>query len=70
MGAYLQTVVTAKAKGIADAVEEFIAIRQRRAEPQNGKRAQLSASYAAHVNSWLRDFAGTFPGTLVSDLAE
>src|ERR1035438_6175572 len=66
----LRTVVTVKPKAVAEAVEEFIASRQHRAESQNGKRAQLSASYATHVNSWLREFAGTFPGTAVCDLSK
>ena len=51
-------------------MEEFITSRRHKSESQNGKRAQLSASYATHVNSWLRHFAGTFPGTRVSDLAK
>jgi integrase len=67
---YLQSVVTVKPKGIAEAVEEFIASRQHKSESQNGKRAQLSASYATHVNSWLREFAATLPGTAVCDLSK
>ncbi len=67
---YLRTVVTVKPKSIAEAVEEFIASRKARAESKNGKRAQLSASYATHVNSWLREFAATFPGTAVCDLSK
>ncbi|MGH7978468.1 MAG: hypothetical protein ACREE6_03775 [Limisphaerales bacterium] len=66
---YLRNAVTVKPKGVAEAAEEFIASRQHRSESKNGKRAQLSASYATHFNSWLRDFAGAFPGTAVCDLS-
>ena len=67
---YLRTAVTVKPKGVAGAVEEFIESRKHRSESQNGRRAQLSASYAKHVNSWLREFANTFPGTAVCDLSK
>jgi integrase len=67
---YMRTVVTVKSKGIAEAVEEFIESRKHKSESRNGKRAQLSASYATHVNSWLREFASTFPGTAVCDLSK
>jgi hypothetical protein len=52
---YLHTVVSVKRKDIKDAVEEFIESRKHRSESKNGKRAELSASYVAHVNSWLRE---------------
>jgi integrase len=67
---YLRTAVTVKRKDIAEAVEEFIASRKHRSESKDGKRAQMSASYATHVNSWLREFANTFPGTSVCDLSK
>jgi len=67
---YLRTVVSVKRKDIAEAVEEFIAGRQHKTEAKDGKRAQLSETYAVHVNSWLREFAGTFTGTAVSDLSK
>ena len=70
VASYLRTVVTVKPKDIAEAVEEFIESRKHRSESKNGKRAQLSASYATHVNSWLREFASTFPGTAVCDLSK
>jgi integrase len=65
---YLHTVVSVKRKDIKDAVEEFIESRKHRSESKNGKRAELSASYVAHVNSWLREFGSTFPSTAVCDL--
>jgi integrase len=67
---YLRTVVSVKRKDIAEAVEEFIAGRQHKTEARDGKRAQLSQTYAMHINSWLREFAGTFPGTAVCDLSK
>jgi integrase len=67
---YLNTVATVKRKDVAAVVEEFIESRKHRSESKNGKRAQLSASYTTHVNSWLREFAGTFPGNAVSDLSK
>lgn len=67
---YLRTVVSVKRKDIAEAVEEFIAGRQHKTEAKDGKRAQLSETYAVHVNSWLREFAGTFTGTAVCDLSK
>jgi len=67
---YLRNVVSVKRKDIKEAVEEFIESRKHRSESKNGKRAQLSASYTTHVNSWLREFASTFPGTAVCDLSK
>ena len=67
---YLRTVVSVQRKDIAEAVEEFIAGRQHKMEAKDGKRAQLSQTYAVHINSWLREFAGTFPGTAVCDLSK
>ena len=67
---YLSTVVTVKRKGITEAVEEFIAGRQHKTVAKEGKRAQLSKTYAVHINSWLREFAGTFPGTAACDLSK
>ncbi|HEY5043275.1 MAG TPA: hypothetical protein VIK53_14880, partial [Verrucomicrobiae bacterium] len=48
----------------------FIAGRQHKKQAKDGKRAHLSETYAVHVNSWLREFAGTFPGTAVCDLSK
>ena len=67
---YLQTVATIKRKDVAEAAEDFITSRQHKTEAKDGKRAQLSGTYAVHVNSWLREFAGTFPGAAVSDLSK
>jgi integrase len=67
---YLGTIASLKRKDIGEAVEEFITSRQPKTEAKNGKRAQLSKTYAVHINSWLRVFAGTFPGTAVCDLSK
>ena len=65
---YSRTLATIKPKLIAEAVAEFIAVRKPRAHAANGKRAQISPVYAAHVESWLRQFSGTFPGHHLADL--
>ncbi len=67
---FLRTVVSVKRKDVAETVEEFIASRQHKTESKDGKRAQLSQTYAVHINSWLREFASTFPGTAVCDLSK
>jgi integrase len=67
---FMLTTATVKPKGVAEAVEEFVTGRQHKTEAKDGKRAQLSETYAVHVNSWLREFAGTFPGTAVCDLSK
>jgi integrase len=66
--AYSRTLATIKPKLMAEAVEEFIAMRKPKAQAADGKRAQLSPVYSAHVESWLREFAATFPGHSLGDL--
>jgi integrase len=67
---YLRTIASVKRKDVSGAVEEFIAGRQSKTEAKDGKRAQLSKTYAVHINSWLRTFAGTFPSTAVCELTK
>ena len=67
---FMRDSVTVKSKPIGEAVELFIESRQHKNDSKNGKRAQLSSSYTTHVNSWLREFAGTFPGEAVCDLTK
>jgi integrase len=67
---FLQTVATVRRKDLAEAVEEFIESRKHKAESKDGKRSQLSPAYAKHVSAWLREFAGAFPATAVSDLSK
>ena len=59
---FAQTRATIKPMLITKAVEEFLAIRRPKSIAPEGKRAQLSASYAQHVECWLREFAETFKG--------
>jgi integrase len=66
--AFSRTQATIKPKLIADAVEEFIAVRKPKARAVDGKRAQLSPVYAMHIETWLREFAATFPGHHLGDL--
>ena len=66
--AYVNTLATIKPKLIAEAVEDFLKVRKPKAEAAEGKRSQLSPVYAAHVESWLREFAKTFPGHHLADL--
>jgi len=66
--AFARTLATVKPKLIADAVEDFLAVRKPKSHAADGKRAQLSPVYAAHVESWLREFAATFPGHRLGDL--
>jgi integrase len=67
---FLQTVATVRRMNLAEAVEEFIESRKHKAESKDGKRSQLSPAYAKHVAAWLREFAGAFPATTVSDLSK
>jgi len=66
--AYSRTLATIKPKVISEAVEEFIAVRKPKAQAADGKRAQLSPVYALHIETWLREFAATFPGHHLGDL--
>jgi hypothetical protein len=59
-----------KRKDVAEAVEEFIAVRKPLTEAKAGKRAQLSKNYVYSVGLWLRDFAKTFPNNAVCDLGK
>ena len=65
---FARTLATIKPKLISDAVEEFIKVRKPKAQAADGKRAQLSPVYAAHIEAWLREFAETFPGHHLGDL--
>lgn len=67
---FLQTKAVVKPCAVSEAVEEFIKMRQHLSEAKDGKRAQLSPTYASHIRTWLRDFAGTFTGTLLCDLTK
>jgi integrase len=66
--AFSRSLATVKPKLIADAVEEFLAVRKPKAQSVDGKRAQLSPVYAIHIETWLREFSETFPGHRLGDL--
>jgi integrase len=63
---FLANVATVKRKDVAEAVEEYLAERMARPVPKN--RRPPSPVYEANLAAWLREFAGTFPATGVSDL--
>jgi integrase len=65
---FAHTLATVKPKLIAEAVEEFLAVRKPKAQAVDGKRAQLSPVYAIHIETWLREFAAMFPGHRLGDL--
>ena len=66
--AFARTLATVKPKLIADAIEEFLAVRKPKALAVDGKRSQLSPCYASHVECWLREFTEMFPGHRLGDL--
>jgi integrase len=65
---FARTVATVKPKLIANAVEEFLAVRKPKSVAAEGKRSQLSPCYAAHIKCWLDEFASSFPGHRLGDL--
>ena len=65
---FLSTAMNVKRLNLEQAVEEFIKGRAHKTKSENGKRPQLSASYAYIVAMWLRELAKTFPGTAICDL--
>ncbi|MBM3839467.1 MAG: hypothetical protein FJ398_16145, partial [Verrucomicrobia bacterium] len=67
---YLSAVVTVKRKDVSQAAEEFIENRKHKTEAKDGKRPQLSSGYHYMVSLWLREFAQTFPNTVVCDLTK
>lgn len=67
---YLSTVATVKRKDLAEAVKEFCEARQSKAVAGPGKRPALSPVYVADTARQLREFAATFPGHAVCDLAK
>jgi integrase len=66
---FLSTVATIKRVDLSEAVEQFIESRKLKTVAKDGKRPQLSPSWAYIVAMWLREFARTFPGHAVCDLS-
>jgi integrase len=67
---YLSTVATVKRVDLSESVEQFIASREPKTVAKDGKRPQLSPGWHYIVAMWLREFATTFPGHAVCDLAK
>jgi integrase len=67
---YLSNVATVKRMDLSEAVEEFLRMREAKTQAEDGKRPQLSPGYHYIVAMWLREFAKTFPGLAVCDLAK
>jgi len=67
---FLGNVATVKRLELAAAVEEFIAARDAKTKSKDGKRAQLSSTYAYNTGLWLRNFAAEFPGHVLSDFGK
>ena len=65
---FLANVATVKRKDVSEAVEEYLA--ERKARPLPKKSRPPSPVYEANLAAWLREFAGTFPATAVSDLCK
>ncbi len=65
---FAATVAVVQGKPVAEAAEEFLAIRAPKAKAAEGRRSQLSPVYEAHVESWLREFTKMFPGHSLGDL--
>ncbi len=67
---FMQTEAVVKPISVSKAVEDFIEVRKHLSEAKEGKRAQLSPTYASNIKTWLRDFAATFDGTSLCDLTK
>lgn len=65
---YLSTVAVVRRKDVSEAVTEFVSEREALTKAHDGQRAQLSLAWHLTISSWLREFAGTFPGNAVCDL--
>ena len=66
--AFARTSADIKPMLISKAVEEFLAVRKSKSIAAEGKRSQLSPSYALHVQCWMNEFSGAFPGHHLDDL--
>jgi integrase len=67
---FLANSASIKRMDLGEAVKQFIASREPKTIAKDGKRPQLSAGYAYNVGMWAREFAKTFPGLAVCDLAK
>lgn len=67
---YLRTIAIVRPKALSDAVSEFVATRETKAEARDGKRSILNPKYVENTSNWLREFAETFPGHNVGDISK
>ncbi len=68
---FLTTVAVVKAKGVAQAVEEYLATKQPDTKPSgDGKRSALSPKYFYNLSIMLRRFAKAFPSTDTNGLTK
>ena len=67
---YLGNVAVVQRKPLAEAVVEFCEARKAQTVALPGKRPALNPTYVADTARQLKDFAGSFPGTAVADLAK
>ncbi len=67
---FLGTVATVKRVDLSAAVEDFVAAREGKTKSKEGKRAQLSSTYAYNTGLWLRNFAAEFPGQTLCDFTK
>ena len=67
---YLTTVASLKRMDLGQAVEQFIEDRKQRTVAADGRRPQLSPEHHYNTAIWVREFAATFPGHVVSDLTK
>ena len=66
---YLRTVAVVQRKSLAEAVTEFCEVRKAQTVAPPGKRPALNPVYVQDTERQLNEFAGTFQGTAVADLA-
>jgi len=67
---YLATKANVRPMDIGKAIELFIDEREQKTLAKEGKRPRLSPEQHYQTKLWLREFANTFPGHLVSDLTK
>jgi integrase len=65
---YLGTVAVVRRTPLSKAVDDFVATRAAKAESKDGQRPALNPKYVENTASWLKKFAGAFPGYDVGDL--
>lgn len=67
---FLNSVAKVQRKDLKEAVDQFIESRKAKTLAENGKRPRISPEHHYNTSIWLREFAATFPGHAVCDLAK